>query len=106
MDLPYLLNILVVLFFGDLLGWGQRLHDFWEAVLMSPVTGSEAVGVADVFDVGRVVSQNFHELEVAVPCRDVQTREAHLVFDLWVAAVVHELLDGFVHVTLGGQMQR
>ena len=102
MDLPYLLDILVVLFFGYLLGRWQRLHNFWEAVLVSPVTGSEAVAVADVFDVGRVVSQNFHELEVAVPRCDVQTRETHLVFNLWVTAVVHELLDGFVHVALGG----
>ena len=62
--------------------------------------------VADVFDVGRVVSQNFDQVQVAVASCDMQTREAHLVLYLGISAVIHEFSDDLNHVAFGSQMHR
>ena len=101
MSLPNLLDVLTVFLFSDFDWRWQNCNDIRVTILVCPVGGGEAMCVPNVFNISRVRTKVFAQIEVAVAGSNMQAREAHLILYFWVATALHEHLHDLDHIILG-----
>ena len=105
MNFPHLLNVLVVFFFGHLLRCWQSCYNIRVPILVSPIRSSETVGITDVFNIGRMVSQNFNKFKMTVASSNMQAGETHLILYLRVSTTaIHKLSNCLNHVSFSSQV--
>ena len=74
-------------------------------LLVGPVRSTIPKVVTQVY-VDIFGDEKFHNLSVSFAGGNVEAREANLVFDLWVASAIHELLECIDHIFLSCKMHR
>ena len=74
-------------------------------LLVRPVSSTIPKVVTQVY-IDILGYKKFHNLSVSFAGANVEAREANLVFDLWVASAIHELLECIDHIFLSCKMHR